>query len=142
EIARITEEDLHDLDGAFEAYRAMMALDPDDLHVLRAMGALCERSNRFEDLALALAREAELVTRPDDKAQVLLRLATIKKDKLQDIPGAVAAYSSVLEVRANDPGAIAGLAAVAKEGGDARARAAAALAPVYLASGAFQDYIA
>jgi tetratricopeptide (TPR) repeat protein len=142
EIARITEEDLHDLDGAFEAYRAMLAIDPDDLHVLRPMGALCERSNRFEDLAIVLSREAELTPRADDKAQVLLRLATVKKDRLQDIPGAVQAYSSVLEARPNDPGAIAGLAAVAKEGGDARARAAAALAPVYLSSGAFSDYIA
>jgi tetratricopeptide (TPR) repeat protein len=142
EIAHIMESDLHDNDGAFEAYRAMISLDPSDLGVLRAMAALCDRANKLEDLSAVLAREAELVTRSDDKAQVLLRLATLRRDRLHDLQGAVQAYGHVLEVRREDPGAIAGLAAIAREGGDARAWAAAALAPVYYQSGAFSDYIA
>jgi tetratricopeptide (TPR) repeat protein len=141
-IAQISEGELRDLDGAFEAYREMIALDGNDVAVLRGMAALCERSNRFQDLVFVLQREAELAARPDDKAQVLLRIAMLKKDRLTDPLGAVDAYKQVLEVRREDPGAIAGLGAIIREGGEARPKAAAALAPVYYQSGAFSDYIA
>lgn len=141
-IAQISEGELRDLDGAFEAYREMIALDGNDVAVLRGMAALCERSNRFQDLVLVLQREAELAQRTDDKAQVLLRIALLKKDRLADPLGAVEAYQQVLAVRREDPGAIAGLGAIIREGGEARPKAAAALAPVYYQSGAFQDYIA
>jgi tetratricopeptide (TPR) repeat protein/Tfp pilus assembly protein PilF len=141
-IAQLTENELGDLDGAFEAYRALLELDHADPQVLRAMAALCERAERLEDLAQILEREAEIAVKTDDRAQVLLRLGTLKKDRLHDLLGAVDAYAKVLELRREDPGAIAGLAMIARESGEPRARAAAALAPVYLGSGAFSDYIA
>lgn len=141
QIAERMEGDLKDPDGAFEALRAMIQLDPRDLGTLKRMAALCESSGRLDHLAQVLAAEAQLARRPDEKAQVYLRLGTLYRDRLRDPKNAVGAFAAALQARKDDPGAIAGLAAIIKEGGEARAEAAAALAPVYLETGAYEEYI-
>ncbi len=132
--------DTTDDDTTFEAYRALLERKPDDLTLLRKMAALCERTRRLEDLWKALEREAEVVE-GDERAQVFLRMGSLARNDLHDDVQAVMAFSKALEVRPEDPGAIAGLAAVLRDEGPARPLAAAALAPVYRASGAFEQYI-
>lgn len=142
QIAQIQEGELGDMDGAFEAYREMMTLLPEDVGVLRKMAALCERSNRDQDLAMVLAKEASLTEDPQEKSKVLLRLGTLQRERIDDPASAVDAFAEVLELAPEDPGAIAGLSAIARSQGAGRAEAARALAPVYRASGAFEEFIA
>ncbi len=142
QIADIMESDLEDDEGAFEAYGEMLVLAPGDMAVIKKMSALCERSGRLEDLAVMYLKHAALSDSPDDKAQVLLKLGTLRKDRLDDPVGAVEAFSSVLELRPRDPGAIAGLSAILREDqGPARPAAARTLGTVYQKSGAFEEYI-
>lgn len=141
QIADLMESDLEDDEGAFEAYQEMLSLEPSDPQVIKKMSALCERSGRLEDLGTLYVKQAELAESPDERAQVFLKLGTLAKDRIEDPMSAVEAFSKVLELRPKDPGAIAGLAAVLRDGGQARPAAARALAPVYEASGAFDDYI-
>ena len=141
EIARLCEDELEDDDAAFEAYRAMLALDPEDVATLKRLAALSDRSGRIQDLGAALEREAQLAKRPEERAQVLLRLGLLRRDRLNDRPAAVEAFAAALAARKDDPGAIAGLAGILRDGGEGRAEAARALAPVYAASGAFEELI-
>jgi tetratricopeptide (TPR) repeat protein len=142
QIADIMEADLEDDEGAFEAYSEMLSIAPTDMAVIKKMSALCERSGRLEDQAVLYLKHASLAENPDDKAQVLLKLGTLRKDRLEDPIGAVEAFSNVLELRARDPGAISGLAGILKEAsGPAKPAAARALGAVYKKSGAFEEYI-
>lgn len=142
QIATLLESDVEDTDGAFEAYREMMALLPQDVGVLKKMAALCERSGRDQDLAMVLAKEAALVESSQEKSKVLLRLGTLQREKLDDRVAAVDAYAEVLDLSREDPGAIAGLSAIMRSEGPGRSEAAKALAPVYEGTGAFEEYIA
>ena len=132
--------DATDSDATYEAYHALLERRPDDITILRKMAALCERTGRWEDLWTTLDREAQVVD-GDDRAQVLLRMGTFARNELRDDRRAVDAFARALQVRPEDPGAIAGLAAIVREDGPAQPMAAEALAPVYRASGAFEPYI-
>ncbi len=141
QIAQLLEGDIEDSDGAFEAYREMMSLIPHDVAVLKKMASLCERSGRDQDLAMVLAKESALAETSAERSKVLLRLATLQREKLEDRVAAVDAYAEVLELSKSDPGAIAGLSSIMKSEGDGRAEAARALAPVYETTGAFDELI-
>ncbi len=140
-IAQLLEADIGDTDGAFAAYRAMLEIDPTDRSVLRRLAALCENSDRLDDLALVLGQDIELAEDDDDRAQGLLRLGTLRKDRLGVPVGAVDAFSQVLRLRPGDPGAIAGLAAVLRAGAEGRPEAALELSPIYRDSGAVAEYV-
>jgi tetratricopeptide (TPR) repeat protein len=141
QIASLLESDLEDPDGAFEAYREILAIDPEDAGVVKRMTALSERSGRYEDVATLYVKQAALAESVDEKAQVYLKLATLAKERLDDPQTSVDAYAKVLEVRPKDKGAIAGLASLVRVPGPARAEAAQVLGPIYLSSGAFDEYI-
>lgn len=140
-LAELADNDLRDPEAAFSAYRAMLELDPEDRAVLGRMAAVCERSGRFEDLSVVLVRQVDLTSSPDDKAQLLLRLATLQREQLNDRIGAVESYAQALAVRDRDPGAIAGLSTILREPKEGRAEAAEVLAPFYQAAGAYEDYV-
>ncbi|MBK8012816.1 MAG: tetratricopeptide repeat protein [Deltaproteobacteria bacterium] len=142
QIARILEEELHDLEGALDAYRALLALAPRNLRAQRAFNLISERQRRFSDLARGLQREIELLADEDEAVQVRLRLAAVLRDELGDFEAALEVYRDVLTTRAEDPGAIAGLVAVGQKEASLRGRAAKLLAPIYLGRGALDDYIA
>ncbi|MEM7675371.1 MAG: hypothetical protein AAF449_05145, partial [Myxococcota bacterium] len=127
-------------DASFEAYKVLLDRRPDDLDILRKMATLCERTGRLDDLWTTLDAQARVVE-GEERAQLLLRMGTLARNELQDDERAVDAFARALQARPEDPGAIAGLAAVIREEGPARPRAAEALAPVYQATGAFEAYI-
>ncbi|MEL7368583.1 MAG: tetratricopeptide repeat protein, partial [Myxococcota bacterium] len=135
EVAESTNDD-----ASFEAYKVLLDRRPDDLDILRKMATLCERTGRLDDLWMTLDAQARVVE-GDERAQILLRMGTLARNDLHNDERAVDAFARALEARPEDPGAVAGLAAVIREEGPARPRAAAALAPVYRASGAFEAYI-
>ena len=141
QLAELAENDLQDPEAAFSAYRAMLELDPQDRVVLGRMAAVCERAGRLEDLTVVLAKQADLASSADEKAQVLLRLATLQREQLDDRIGAVESYAQALSVRDRDPGAIAGLSTILREPKEGRAEAAEVLAPFYRGAGAFEDYV-
>ena len=128
-------------DATFEAYRALLDRRPDDLDILKKMATLCERTGRIEDLWSVLDREASIVDDEEARAQILLRMGTLAKNDLRDDARAVDAFARALQARPEDPGAVAGLAGLVREEGPARPQAAAALAPVYRDSAAFEAYI-
>jgi tetratricopeptide (TPR) repeat protein len=139
EVARITEEQIRDADGAIEAYRQVLQADPDDLPVMRLLGRLLGVAERFEEQAALLVREIALVEkRPGFEAEgseLRFRLGRLLQDRLADAAGAVAAYREVLARVARHPGALKALEELSRTAGPSAREAATILEATWASGG-------
>ncbi len=142
EIGRILESEIGDVDAALEAYGARVAMDPSDRATVSRMAELAEKERRGPVAVESLERLAALTSAPADRANVLVRLGVARRDLDDDALHAVDAFAEALVAVPDHPGAVGHLAGLARDPGPPRARAAAVLAPLYLRSGAFTDYVA
>ena len=142
-VADLAEGDLDDVELTAEALGHLRRLDPEDLAILRRLSALAERSDQPAVAVEAMEAELARTPSPDAQAGLLLQIGGLRRDRLDDLAGAVDAFQRVLELRPDDPGAIAGLTAVlrAEASPAVEADAASVLAPTYLRHGAFEDYL-
>uniref|UniRef100_UPI001F59D202 tetratricopeptide repeat protein n=1 Tax=Anaeromyxobacter oryzisoli TaxID=2925408 RepID=UPI001F59D202 len=139
EVAKIMAEHLSDRDGAVEAYRKILAVDPEDPQALRLLGRLLGSAERWEDLADVLGREVAIADRQPnlvaEAAELRFRLGRIRHERLADAAGALAAYREVLEKVPRHPAALAALEALARSTGPAALEAALLLEPIFTAEG-------
>ena len=114
EVAKIMDEQLANREGAIEAYRKILAIDPEDPGALRLLGRLLGVAERWEELAAVMEREAAAAARhPDataEAAELRYRLGRIRQTRLSDAAGALAAYRQVLERAPRHPGTLGGAA--------------------------------
>jgi golgin subfamily B member 1 len=145
EVARIMDEQLSDREGAIEAYRKILQVDPEDPNALRLLGRLLGSSERWEDLVEVLAREVNLADRgPNlvaEAAELRFRLGRIRHQRLADEAGALACYREVLAKVPRHPAALAALEDLARASGPAAVQAAMLLEPIYTAEGEHQKVI-
>ncbi len=130
-IARIHRDELQNPEAAIEAYRSLVSLDPKDREALKLLASVSEEANRMDDFAWALAEEVDLVLGVEERVRLLLRLATVYRERLERPKEAVESYVRVLELRKDDEGALSGLSILAKTPGEGQVAAARALAPLY-----------
>jgi tetratricopeptide (TPR) repeat protein len=139
EVARITEEQIRDRDGAIDAYRQVLAADPDDLPVMRLLGRLLGAAERYEEQAEFLEREIALVEkRPGFEAEgseLRFRLGRLRQDRLGDSAGALAAYREVLARVARHPGTLQALEEIARRAGPSANEAATILESTWASRG-------
>jgi tetratricopeptide (TPR) repeat protein len=139
EVARITEEQIRDRDGAIDAYRQVLTADPDDLPVMRLLGRLLGMSERYEEQAEFLVREIALVEkRPGFEAEgseLRFRLGRLRQDRLGDTAGALVAYREVLARVPRHPGALHALEEISRTAGPAASEAASILESTWSAGG-------
>jgi tetratricopeptide (TPR) repeat protein len=139
EVAKVMEEHLSDREGAIEAYRKILAVDPEDPNALRLLGKLLGSAERWEDLAEVLAREVEIADARQgfgaEAAELRFRLGRIRHQRLSDAEGALACYREVLERAPRHPGALAALEDLARTSGLVAVEAAGLLEPIYSAEG-------
>ncbi|ACY16316.1 tetratricopeptide repeat protein [Haliangium ochraceum] len=96
-LASLYEDALGDLEGAAEKYRRALDVAADEREPLAALDRIYGRSERYEELAEVLAREAEATLDEGEQCQFLFRLGDLREVRLRDLPGAVNAYRDVLE---------------------------------------------
>ena len=137
EVAKIMDEQLANREGAIEAYRKILSIDPEDPGALRLLGRLLGVAERWEELAAVMEREAEAAARrPDaaaEAAELRYRLGRIRQTRLADAAGALAAYRQVLERAPRHPGTLGALQELARTSGPAALDAALLLEPIYVA---------
>ncbi len=100
-IGALQEGPLRDDAGAFATYRRLLELAPEDRAALARLDALCQRQERWPELAPLLEQEARLAGQAGDRAAqaaVLARLGQLRETALRDVPGAVEAYGAVLAI--------------------------------------------
>ncbi|WP_248353450.1 tetratricopeptide repeat protein [Anaeromyxobacter oryzae] len=139
EVAKIMAEHLSDREGAIQAYRKILAVDPEDPQALRLLGRLLGSAERWEDLVDVLGRELAVAERQPnlvaEAAELRYRLGKIRHQRLADAAGALAAYREVLAKVPRHPAALAALEELARSTGPAALEAALLLEPVYSAEG-------
>ena len=65
EVAKIMDEQLANREGAIEAYRKILSIDPEDPGALRLLGRLLGVAERWEELAAVMEREADSAASAD-----------------------------------------------------------------------------
>jgi tetratricopeptide (TPR) repeat protein len=105
QIGVLQEDQLKDNLGALATFRRLMELKPDDAGALARMESLCQKQERWPELADVLARRIALMP-PEQALELKFRLAAVREAKLLDKTGALAQYGEVLSMQPNHAGAV------------------------------------
>ncbi|WP_176062964.1 tetratricopeptide repeat protein [Anaeromyxobacter diazotrophicus] len=142
EMATVLDERLSDREGAMDAYRQILAVDPEDPNALRVLGRLLGSAERWDELVEVLGREVALAEKKvnlvAEAAELRFRLGRIRQQRLADVAGALQCYRGVLDKVPRHPAALAALEELARAGGAGAPEASALLEPIYAQEGEHQ----
>src|SRR5581483_2624583 len=102
-IGMLRDDSLADAAGAHETFRALLELKPDDPHALERLDSLCERLERWSELAEVLGRRQRLPGA--DRDELVLRLAHVRRAKLSNPAGALPLLGEILHAKPEHSGA-------------------------------------
>jgi tetratricopeptide (TPR) repeat protein len=102
EIARLQEEQIHDVDAAFDARSRCLALDPAATDVVEALVAFARRAERLEKLVQTLQGLIEGSDDPDTARALRRQVALVLKNEIGDFARAVAYDTESLEAFPQD----------------------------------------
>ncbi|HEY1955264.1 MAG TPA: tetratricopeptide repeat protein, partial [Polyangiaceae bacterium] len=95
-VAQIYETQLEDVENAIGRYRRVAEVDAENQNAIRALDRLFSATERWQDLATILAREAEIGQTPDEILDFRFRLGQLYEQRLQDVGSAIASYREVI----------------------------------------------
>lgn len=101
EVAALSESKLKDVEGAIEIWRDVVALDPADVDAAHSLKRLLQRTERWDEFAAVLEREALAAPNPEDEAALLAEIASVHRDKRRDPHEAAEALRQLLSLRPN-----------------------------------------
>ncbi len=104
--ARVQETDLGNVDTSIALYRKVLEIDPLSLAAAESLERLFRASERYADLSIILQRKSEILEEPPEKKDALFQAAAIEEDVLNRPEAAIAVYTKVLEIDADDLRAI------------------------------------
>jgi tetratricopeptide (TPR) repeat protein len=110
----LQDDQLKDLTGALATFRRLLELQPGHPHALERMESLCQRQERWPELADVLTKRLALL---GDKADLDLKfkLGAVREAKLSDRFGAVELYAEVLAKQPKHSGALERLNAILQQ---------------------------
>lgn len=94
--AVIHEIQLDDVDGAISRYQLVVDLDPADAGAIEALDRLYGQTERWEDLAATLQKEAAIATTPEQVLNLQFRTGQIFQNQLGNVDSAIAQYREIL----------------------------------------------
>lgn len=100
-IAMIYDEILESPEGAIGAYEDLRSEDPGEISVLDALARLYRQEEQWADLEEVLRASADMVEDDQARGELLVKLAAIQDDKLDNSIDAITTYRAVV---AQDPG--------------------------------------
>ncbi len=101
-VAELRDERLRDDAGALEAFARLLPLDPDDARARQRMLEIARRLGAFERAAGVLTATAAAATAAMQRAEILMDLARIYEQQLDDARRADAVYMQVLQLAPDD----------------------------------------
>ena len=129
-VARIFEEEVTSNVDAIERYRSALEMDPDCGHAIMALDRLYQKEGMWVELGEILALEIE---RAEEGARLplLLRLASLQENALDDAAAAVMSYNEALRLHEEEPESLGNLERLF-EAGQEQDRIGEILEPIYL----------
>jgi len=137
-LARIYEEQLEDFDKAIARFSAVLEQDPENAEAIGSLDRLYETTERWQELAQILAKEAELAPTGEEILNFKYRLAQVRQYRLDDVGSAIAAYGEVIAEMPEHDGALQALETMFTEGVE-QPRIAEVLEPHYEALGQYEQ---
>ncbi len=134
-LARIAEAQLNDDTRAIEAYTRAIEQAGDDPEALASLDRLYEKNAAWQELAEILDRRIQASMDPIERADLLVRLGTLKKDQFNDTRGAFRAFSEVLDRDPSEPRALSAMESLLTNE-ELASEVVEVLEPVYRQSGA------
>ena len=115
-IAEILETYLQHWDGAIEARREILAIEPGELDHYTTLEDLLESQARWADLAELQTRKCEIME-PGERLETFRSIASLYENQLQDREGAFLLYQRALEEAPADEEALDGIERVGRDAG-------------------------
>ncbi|HLL84408.1 MAG TPA: tetratricopeptide repeat protein, partial [Longimicrobium sp.] len=112
-VANLQEEGLRDPIGAMVTLRRLLEIKPDDEGALEQLERLCQKQERWPELADVIARRIALQG-PSAPLAFKFRLGQVRELRLLDRQGALALYSEIVAQDPAHPDAIERLEAIAQ----------------------------
>ncbi len=106
-IGAVRDDSLSDARGAYSAYRRVLELASNDVAALGRLDRLCSQLQLWTEQAEILARRIRL--EPHDAVPLRLRLAEVRRARLEDRTGALPLLAEVLQSHPSHPEALAQL---------------------------------
>ncbi|NMC71274.1 MAG: tetratricopeptide repeat protein [Myxococcales bacterium] len=108
-LAEIREDRLERLEGAAEAFREVLELEPGNLDALKGLERIYARRDQFKDLLGILERQLALATTARQTVALLERIAGLQEEEFMDVPAAIASYEKILDLDRDHANALAAL---------------------------------
>jgi golgin subfamily B member 1 len=139
-IAAIYEEMLQNREEAISTYNEILSHDGDNLRALRALDRLYVDTEQWQELADNLSRQLIICESDIERVELLVRLAQLRESQLEEVAAAVETYRQVIELQADNAGAIAALERLISHE-DHELAIAQILEPIYRATAAWERQI-
>ena len=94
--AMINEVQLDDVDAAIERYQLVVDIDAGDVAAIEALDRLYEQTERWDDLAATLKKEAAIATTPEDVLNLQFRTGQIYQNRIGNVDSAIEQYREII----------------------------------------------
>ncbi|MGD0525037.1 MAG: tetratricopeptide repeat protein [Polyangiaceae bacterium] len=101
-VAELRDERLRDDAGAFDAFARLLPLDPDDARARQRMLEIARRLSAQERAAGVLTTTAAAAAAPVPRAEILMDVARLYENQLDDVARADAMYRQVVQLAPDD----------------------------------------
>ncbi len=110
-LGQVYEEQLTQTEDAVRAYRVIFdKLAPSNEDAIRALGRIYEQTEAYSELATVYQRELENAGGDVQEAEIRAKIAHLAATRLGNVEGAIEGWKRVLDLRGEDPEALAALA--------------------------------
>lgn len=118
EIALVSEKNLNDPERAVSAWRQIEELAPTHARAREMQKRILLKAKRFDQIVPILEREAAAADDPNQKIDVLRRIAQIQREKLGMPERALEIYRQILDLSQRDPVALRAMVEIYEREGD------------------------
>ncbi|MGB5416177.1 MAG: tetratricopeptide repeat protein, partial [Polyangiales bacterium] len=94
--AVINEVHLDDVDAAIARYQFVVDVDSSDVEAIEALDRLYEQTERWDELAATLKKEAAVATTPDDILNLQFRTGLVFQNQLGNMDSAIEQYREII----------------------------------------------
>ena len=120
-IAKLHEEEFLDHEAAAKSLERILEIDPAHSATLEALAHHYRALDRWEDVATVYDRDLKVRTDKAKRLEVLLLLARVFSEHLDDTVRAMKVYEEALELEPSHGGALEALAGLRQQSGDSQA---------------------
>jgi tetratricopeptide (TPR) repeat protein len=114
----IYEDILSNFQKAIEHYNAILEIDPTDLNAIKHLERCYSNIQDYEYLVDTYKRHVELLEDPEEKVEILIKMAIVSRDNLKRVDLAETYFTQVLKYDPNNREAIHNLAELYEKSGN------------------------